>query len=176
MANNSGNLIPASRLPAEERKRLGSKGGKASAAARKRRKATNALIKELLSARVQITREMTQNLINMGYDFDAEGDPTMELAALVNIANTAMSGEGDDAWKALGFLYDYGQVPNMKAKLERERLRAMKDARLRVDLAAGEEEEAAMAEIRARMAAEADPPPPAGAQPREAPAPLPESP
>ena len=169
MANNSGNLIPASQLPAEERKRLGSKGGKASAAAKKRRKATNALIKELLSARVQLTREMTDNLLRMGYDFDAEGDPTMELAALVNIANTAMSGEGDDAWKALGFLYDYGQVPNMRAKLERERLRAMKDARLRVDLTASDEEEAAMAEIRARMAAES--PPTAGAMP-----PSPESP
>ena len=142
------NLIPLDRRDAEDRRRIASEGGKKSGEARRKRKATKDLIRAVLSMNVDTTRKAKNALKKLGYDVDKEGAPSVELLMQINIANRAMAGDIACA----KFLYDYAQIPDIKAQLERERMQAIKEGRARVDLTVNSQEEAEiLREIERRM-------------------------
>ena len=119
----------ADRAP-EELRAMGAKGGKASGASRKRRKATREMVRMVLNMNVTTTGKTRRALKKLGYDVDAEGAPSVELLMQIAIANLAMSGDLASA----KFLYDYAHVPDIRAQLERERLKAQAEAREKATL------------------------------------------
>ena len=148
------NLKPNSQRTAEELKAMGARGGKASGETRKRRKTARELAKMVLGMNVTTTAKMKKALKKVGYDVEGEGAPSVELLMQIAIANQAMAGDLASA----RFLYDYAQVPDIHAALERERMKVQAEARQKVDLTVGSEEgEAVLAEIRQRMALPAQP-------------------
>ena len=114
------NLVPPSSRTAEERAEIGRKGGIKSGETRRRKKAVKEKIQTLLDMRVKAPRDVKATLKRIGYDIEAEGDPTIELMIQLAIANQAMTGDIQSA----RFLYDDAQVPDMRAQLERERIKA----------------------------------------------------
>lgn len=124
-ANNAGNLKPNRDRTAEELKRMGAKGGKASAQTRARKKQTRILIRDLLALTPKASRKTLNALQKLGYDVEKEGLPSVELLIQMQIANQAMSGD----LAAARFLYDYAQVPDLKATLDRERVKAQLEAK-----------------------------------------------
>lgn len=152
--DNQSNLKPNSQRTAEELKAMGARGGRASGETRKRRKTARELAKMVLGMNVTTTAKMKKALKKVGYDVEGEGAPSVELLMQIAIANQAMAGDLASA----RFLYDYAQVPDIHAALERERMKVQAEARQRVDLTVGSEEgEAVLAEIRQRMALPAQP-------------------
>ena len=121
-ADNSGNLTPNDQRTPEELKRMGAKGGKASAEARKRKKATRDLARQVLALQPKASKKAKRAIEAMGYDAEAEGAPTVELMGLCAIAQMYMAGD----IAAAQFLYSYAQVPDMRAALEREKIKTAK--------------------------------------------------
>lgn len=119
MANEKNLVSLANRSP-EERRAIARKGKAASDQAKVRKRETRALIRELLAAPVEIPAKTKKALRKLGYDGDA---PTVELLEIIAIANQAMAGDLASA----KFLYDYAQVPDLRAQLERERLEAARE-------------------------------------------------
>ena len=147
----SENLIPLDKRDAEDRRRIASEGGKKSGEARRRRKATKDLISYVLNLNVETTKQLKGKLKKMGYDVDVEGAPTIETLMHINIAKNAIKGDLISA----RFLMDYAQIPDIKTVLERERIKAAKEGRAKVDLNVNTAEEAGiMDEIERRMGAE----------------------
>lgn len=120
---NAKNLKPNSARTEDELKAMGQKGGKASAEARRKRKATRELARQVLAMTPKASRKAQKALAAMGYDAEAEGAPTVELMGLCAVAQMYMAGDIN----AASFLYEYAQVPGMKAQLERERLKAARE-------------------------------------------------
>lgn len=121
----NGNLIPGDQRSSENNRANGKRGGIASGEAKRRKKATRELIKMVLSSPVEPPAKARKVLKKVGYDVDEQGPPSVELLMQLQIATQAMSGDLASA----KFLYDYAQVPDLKAALERERLKAArKDA------------------------------------------------
>ncbi len=91
---------------------------------RRRKKATRQLTRQILAQRVPITTDVRSTLASMGYDTEAEGTPTLEEMALLQIARQAVAGDLD----SLRLLYDYAQIEDLRATLERERIKARTEA------------------------------------------------
>lgn len=145
------NLIPMNKRDAEDRRRIASEGGKKSGEARRAKKATKDLIRSVLSLNVETTAKLKGKLKKLGYDVDAEGAPTVEMLMHINIANNAMKGDLISA----RFLMDYAQIPDIKTALERERIKAIREGRAKVDVNLNTAEEAGiMEEINRRMGLE----------------------
>ena len=144
----SENLIPLDKRDAEDRRRIASEGGKRSGEARRRRKATKDLIRDVLNLNVVTTKQLKGKLKRMGYDVDVEGAPTIETLMHINIAKNAIKGDLISA----RFLMDYAQIPDIKTVLERERIKAQAEGRAKVDLNVNTAEEAGiMDEIKRRL-------------------------
>ena len=124
-SNNAGNLTPNSARTPEQLKAMGAKGGKASAEARKKRRATKELARAVLAMTPKASRKAQRALAAMGYDVEADGAPTVELLGLCAVAQMYMAGD----LAAARFLYDYAQVGDIKTALERERIRAAERAK-----------------------------------------------
>ena len=120
MANEKNLISLANRSP-EERKAIARKGKVASDRAKKRKKETQAVIRELLAAPVEIPAKTRNALKKLGFEGDA---PTVELLAIVAIANQAMAGDLASA----KFLYDYAQIPDMRTVLDQARLQLAKES------------------------------------------------
>lgn len=144
------NLKPNSKRTPEQLKAMGAKGGRASGETRKRRKAAKDLAKLVLGLNVTTTAKTKKALKRVGYDVDAEGAPSVELLMQIAIANQAMAGDLASA----KFLYDYAQVPDIHAAIERERIKATADARQKVDVNVNTADAGCLAEIRQRMSEE----------------------
>ena len=114
-------LIPLNKRSTEERRKIARAGKLASDAAKKRKKQTRDLIRELLSAAPQLTSKQVRQLQKAGVSAE---DVTIEALSLIAIANHAMAGD----LAAAKFLYDYAQVPDIKVQLERERIELAKQA------------------------------------------------
>lgn len=110
-------LIPQSMRSPEERKKIARAGGIAAGEARRRKKQTRELILELLAVAPKLTAKQARQLQKAGLDADGV---TIEALSLIAIANHAMAGD----LAAAKFLYDYAQIPDLRAQLERERLKA----------------------------------------------------
>ena len=117
MARREDNLITQAQRSPEERRAIARAGQKASTEAKRRKKATQELIKQLLGSEVTLTQKQINQLKKAGVDPD---HPTIELLGLIAIANQFMAGD----LAAAKFLYDYAQIPDLKAQLEKERLAA----------------------------------------------------
>lgn len=91
---------------------------------RRRKKVTRQLTRQILAQRVPITTDVRSTLASMGYDTEAEGTPTLEEMALLQIARQAVAGDLD----SLRLLYDYAQIEDLRATLERERIKARAEA------------------------------------------------
>ena len=102
-------FIPFGTLPAEEHKRLSAKGGRASGAARRRRKALSEELEILLSLPVPETAESAQQLIQA---HKLGKDASLQTAILIKICHLALSGSLD----AAKFLRDtIGEKPGPRA-------------------------------------------------------------
>lgn len=123
--DNSGNLKPNAQRTPEQLKAMGAKGGKASAEARKKRKATKELARAVLAMTPKASRKAQRALAAIGYNAEAEGAPTVELMGLCAMAQRYMAGD----MAAARFLYDYAQIGDIKTALERERIKAAENAR-----------------------------------------------
>ena len=123
-ADNSGNLTPNEKRTPEQLKQMGAKGGKASAEARKRKKATRDLARQVLAMQPKASKKTRRAIAAMGYDAEGEGEPTVELMGLCAVAKMYMAGD----IVAAKFLYEYAQIPDLRATLERERIRAAKES------------------------------------------------
>ena len=150
MGKGKENLVPLNERTPEEQRAIAKKGGQKSGEARRKKKATKDLVKMVLSMDVVTNRKTRNALKKLGYDVDAEGAPSVELLMQISIANQAMAGDLASA----RFLYDYAQIPDIKTVLERERIKAVKDGRAKVDVNLNTAEEAGiMEEITRRMEA-----------------------
>lgn len=129
MAGGNNNLIPADKRTPEERAALGKKGGLKSGETRRRKKQTRDLMRAVLSMRPQNTKKTVNALKRMGYDFEVGGEPTVEALIGIQAARRAMAGDLSSA----RFIYDYAQVPDLKATMERKRAKA--DAKQAADAA-----------------------------------------
>lgn len=148
--NNSGrqNLKPNADRTPDELKKMGAKGGKKSGETRKKRKAAKDLARMVLGMSVTTTAKAKRALQKLGYDVEKDGAPSVELLMQIAIANQAMAGDLASA----RFLYDYAQVPDLRAQLERERVKAQVEARAKVDLSINPAEgDAVLEEVRRRM-------------------------
>ena len=114
------NLIPTNERTKEEARALGAKGGVKSGITRRKKKATNELIRAALALKPQSTDATLAALKRMGYDVDVEGLPTVETLFLLNLLQEGLNGNIG----AIRLLYEYGHVPDMKTQLERERIKA----------------------------------------------------
>ena len=153
MGKGKENLVTLNERTPEEQRAIAKKGGQKSGEARRKKKATKDLVKMVLSMDVVTNRKTRNALKKLGYDVDAEGAPSVELLMQISIANQAMAGDLASA----RFLYDYAQIPDIKAQMERERIKAQVEARQKVDLTFNPTEgEAVLQEIRERMSVEAD--------------------
>lgn len=161
------NLVPMNRRTPEEKQEIARKGGRKSGEARRKKRDTKALVKTVLSMEVVTSRKTKNALKKLGYDVDAEGAPSVELLMQIAIANQAMAGDLASA----RFLYDYAHVEDIKTAVERERIKAMRDARAKLDLTVNpSESESILREIREQMSAAAmDPGAQTEFQPGEAP-------
>lgn len=125
MAGVNDNLIPGNRRTHEANRANGAKGGKASAEARKRRKATRELARQVLAMTPKASRKAQRALAAMGYDLENDEAPTVELMGLCAVAQMYMAGD----LAAARFLYDYAQIGDIKTALERERIKAAEKAK-----------------------------------------------
>lgn len=116
----NGNLIPSNQRSKEEQTRIARMGGIASGKAKQKKRETRELIRELLASPVQLDKKTLAKLERKGVDTD---DMTFERAALVSLASRAASGDQF----ALRFLYDYAQIPDLKAQMEKDRMEAAKE-------------------------------------------------
>lgn len=150
-ARNKGaaNLTPNKDRTPEALSDMGARGGKKSGEARRRKRETKALLKELLALTPKCSKATLAKIARMGYDVETMGGPTVETLIQLSIANNAIAGD----LAAAKFLYDYAQIPDIKATLERERLKAQAEGRARLDvnLTQQTEERDALTEIRRRM-------------------------
>ena len=145
---NADNLKPNARRTPEQLREMGSKGGKKSAEARARARTTKAIIKEVLALTPTLKKTSRDALKKAGYDIEAQGLPTVETIIHIAIANQAMQGDLASA----RMLFDYAQVPDLKATLEKERIKAIKDGRAKLDVSLNTTEEASiMDEIERRL-------------------------
>lgn len=125
MAKGHENIKPNAQRTTDELRAMGSKGGKASAEARKRRKLTQNKIKMLLEAKPKMSKAKQKELEEIGLNV-ADGEAvTAEHIMLAKILKKAMDGDETSAV----FLYEYALIPNMRAQLERERIKVMKAER-----------------------------------------------
>lgn len=122
MARREDNLITQAQRSPEERRAIARAGQKASTEAKRRKKATRELIKQLLGSEVTLTQKQINQLKKAGVDPD---HPTIELLGLIAIANQFMAGD----LAAAKFLYDYAQIEDLRAALERERLKLAQEAK-----------------------------------------------
>jgi len=122
MARREDNLITQAQRSPEERRAIARAGQKASTEAKRRKKATKELIKQLLGSEVTLTQKQINQLKKAGVDPD---HPTIELLGLIAIANQFMAGD----LAAAKFLYDYAQIEDLRAALERERLKLAQEAK-----------------------------------------------
>lgn len=142
------NLKPNAQRAPGELKAMGAKGGAASGAARRRKRDTKVLIREVLSLTPKTSRKTMESLKKLGYDVAAQGGPTVEMLMHMTIAGNAMAGDLASA----KFLMDYGMIPDLKAQIERERIAAIREGRAKVDLTLTDDKaEALKAEVRARL-------------------------
>lgn len=130
----NGNFIPLSERSPEEKRAIQSAGGKASAPARRKKKQTAELIRMLMEATPTLSAAQKSKLKKAGYDTDTEGDPTLEIMGLLAVFSAYAGGD----LQAGRFLYDYGQIPDMKATLEREKLKAATEGTSKADDILGE--------------------------------------
>lgn len=114
------NLVPNSDRTPEQLRAMGAKGGVASGAAKRKKRATRELVRAVLALTPKTSRKTQSALVKIGYDVEADGAPTVEALIQMTIASQAMAGDLDSA----RFLYDYAQIPDLKAQLERERIKA----------------------------------------------------
>ena len=114
------NLIPDSKRSPEELRRIKQAGGIASGAARRRKRDMAKAIELSWQSRVPLSAEARGGLETIGYDFEKRGDPTALDMMIAAITAQAMEGDLESA----EFLARYGLVPDRRAELERERLRA----------------------------------------------------
>ena len=121
MAGGRENLITQAQRDPEQRRAIASAGGKASGQTRRRKKATRDLIRQMLDSEVQLSRKQIAQLKRVGIDAEADS-PTIQLLGLVAIANNFMAGD----LAAAKFLYEYAQIPDIHAQLEREQMEAAK--------------------------------------------------
>lgn len=142
------NLTPNARRTREELRKMGEKGGKASGEARKRNKATKLLIREFLNSRPKASRAEMERLDALGYELEKQGAPTLQTLIYAKIAEQAREGN----LEYVEYLNRYAHIPDLRAQLERERIKAQAQTRAKVDLTvdAGEGE-AVLEQIRARM-------------------------
>lgn len=122
MANGK-TLVPNSDRSAEELKKMGAKGGVASGATRRRKRATRELVRALLNLSPKLSRKQQGAIAKLGYDAEVEGAPTVEMVMQMAVVQQALQGDLASA----RFLYDYAHVPDIKAQLERERIKAAKE-------------------------------------------------
>ena len=126
MAGVNNNLIPGDQRTHESNAENGRRGGIASGEAKRRKRATRDLIRQVLDSPVDVSgrtkkaRDAREALRKVGYDVDESGLPTVETIMSLQIATQAMAGDLASAQ----FLYSYAQIPDMKLQMERERLKA----------------------------------------------------
>lgn len=124
MAGVNNNLIPGDRRSHENNQANGRKGGIASGEAKKKKKATKDLIRLVLASPVDVsTKKGREAMRKVGYDVAEQGPPSVEMLMALQIATQAMAGDLSSA----RFLYDYAQIGDLKASLERERIKAARD-------------------------------------------------
>ena len=120
MAGVNNNLIPGDRRSHENNQANGRKGGIASGEAKKKKKATKDLIRLVLASPVDVsTKKGREAMRKVGYDVAEQGPPSVEMLMALQIATQAMAGDLSSA----RFLYDYAQIGDLKASLERERIK-----------------------------------------------------
>ena len=123
MAGVNNNLIPGDQRSHENNAENGRRGGIASGEAKRRKKATRELIELVLGSPVDVnTKKGKTALRRMGYDVAEKGPPSVELLMLMQIATQAMAGD----LASVRLLYEYAQIPDLRAQLERERIEAGK--------------------------------------------------
>jgi len=122
-SNNAGNLTPNDQRTPEQLKAMGAKGGKASAEARRKKKLTKQLAREVLALQPKLSKTQKASLTKLGYDAEGDGAPTVELMGLCAMAKRYMAGD-QFAGK---FLYEYAQIADLRTTLERERLKAARE-------------------------------------------------
>lgn len=134
MANEE-NLKPfTSDQSREEAKKNGSKGGKASGTARRRKKAMRQAAASLLNMNIsgsqsEVTRKIKQRLIAFGYD---EDDATFQDAMLVSVMMKALSGDV----RASEFMRDTAganpalDIRKEELKLKKEEIKLKREALL----------------------------------------------
>ena len=118
------NLVPNSERTPEEVRKNCSKGGKASVAARRKKKATGKLIQQVLAMEPEVTPELLASLKGMGYDVEIDGVPTLETMMILNVIKAGIDGD----IPSIRLMYEYGLVPTMKDTIERERIKAQAGA------------------------------------------------
>jgi len=120
----NGNLIPGDQRSPENNRKNGRKGGLASGEAKKRKKQTRELVKMVLEMQVNPPAETKHQLKKkLNYDVAEQGPPPVELLMLMQLASQAMAGD----LAAAKFLYDYAQIPDLKAQMEKDRMEAAKE-------------------------------------------------
>lgn len=117
------NLIDQSMRTPEERSRIGRMGAAKANETKRRKKKTKELIQMILSMEPSVPEKTKKALEQMGYDFKNNSNPTVDLLIQIVQARNAMSGD----LNAAEFMYRYGQVPDMKAQLQREQMKVEKE-------------------------------------------------
>ena len=117
------NLVPLNKRTKEEQRKITSKGGKASAAKRRREKQLSDVINASWNSNIVMTDKTRVSLEKIGYDFDARGDPTAMDIMVATIMTNAMNGD----LSAFEVLARYGLVPDIKSTLERERMEIQRE-------------------------------------------------
>lgn len=126
--DNRDNLIPMNQRSREEAVKNGRKGGKASGAARRRKRILSETINTAWNSKIEVTEKTAQSLRTIGYEIKKRGDPTAMDMIVASITVRAINGD----LAAFEMLARYGLMPDMKAELELQRLEVQrKDAEQR---------------------------------------------
>lgn len=96
---------------------------------RRRKRATRDMIKQVFAQSVRVAPETAQALERMGYDPEVAGVPTVEMMVILQMATQAMGGD----LAAAKMLYEYAQIPDMRAQLERERITLARESRVNAE-------------------------------------------
>lgn len=148
----SENLIPNSQRSKAVLSAMGAEGGRKSGEKRRLKRTMQQAAAALLNATPKKRAKAIRELEELGWDINAEGDPTVMMLMLNRAVQEALDGD----WDAFKIVLDVAQVPGIKAKIEREKIKAQREARARVDLTVNSAEgQKVMDEIAARMDAEA---------------------
>ena len=86
---------------------------------RERAKRTQDIIRMVLTLTPEVPERTRTSLTTMGYDFDRDGNPSLETMILLMLAKQALQGD----LNSIKFMYDYGLIPDIKAANEEKRIR-----------------------------------------------------